>query len=99
MARYFCQTRELYIHCLSLLLKNNCDANAKDFGLSTEVYTNIINEFMNKRQEWVLSAILLQDALTASLKPGMEIELIFSHTHLQSVAEKQLTNVTNRKSD
>lgn len=95
MARYFCQTRELYIHCLSLLLKNNCDANAKDFGLSTEVYTNIINEFMNKRQEWVLSAILLQDALPASLRPGMEIELIFSHTHLQSVAKKQLTNVIN----
>lgn len=95
MARYFCQTRELYIHCLSLLLKNNCDENAKDFGLSTEIYTNIIDEFMNKRQEWVLSAILLQDALTASLKPGMEIELIFSHTHLQSVAEKQLTNVIN----
>lgn len=95
MARYFCQTRELYIHCLSLLLKNNCDANAKDFGLSTEVYTNIINEFMNKRQEWVSSAILLQDALTASLRPGMEMELIFSHTHLQSVAEKQLTNVIN----
>lgn len=95
MARYFCQTRELYIHCLSLLLKNNCDTNAKDFGLSTEVYTNIINEFMNKRQEWVLSAILLQDALTASLRPGMEMELIFSHTDLQSVAEKQLTNVIN----
>ena len=95
MARCFCQTRELYIHCLSLLLKNNCDANAKNFGLSTEVYTNIINEFMNKRQEWVLSAILLQDALTASLRPGMEIELIFSHTHLQSVAEEQLTNVIN----
>lgn len=95
MARYFCQTRELYIHCLSLLLKKNCDANAKDFGLSPVVYTNIIDEFMNKRQEWVLSAILLQDALTASLRPGMEIELIFSHTHLQSVAEKQLTNVIN----
>ena len=78
-----------------MLLKNNCDANAKDFGLSPVVYTNIIDEFMNKRQEWVLSAILLQDALTASLRPGMEIELIFSHTHLQSVAEKQQTNVIN----
>lgn len=95
MARYFCQTRELYIHCLSLLLKDDCDANAKDFGLSREVYTNIIDEFMNKRQEWVLSAILLQDALTACLRPDMENELIFSHTYLQSVAEKQLTNVIN----
>ena len=95
MARYFCQTRELYIHCLSLLLKKNCDANARDFGLSPVVYTNIIDEFMNKRQEWVLSAILLQDALTACLRPDMEIELIFSYTYLQSVAEKQLTNVIN----
>ena len=95
MARYFCPTHELYIHCLSLLVKNNLKENAKDFGLSTEVYTNIIDEFINKRQEWVLSAILLQDALTASLRPGMEIKLIFSHTHLQSVAEKQLTNVIN----
>ena len=33
-------------------------------------------------------AILLQDALTACFRPGMEIELIFSHTYLQSVAEK-----------
>ena len=95
MAHYFCQTRELYIHCVSLLLKNNCDENAKDFGLSTEIYTNIIDEFMNKRKEWVLSAILLQDALIACIKPGMEFELIFSHTYLQSVAKKQLTNVIN----
>ncbi len=95
MARYFCPTHELYIHCLSLLVKNNLKENAKDFGLSTEVYTNIIDEFINKRQEWVLSSILLQDALYACFKPGMEIDLIFSHTHLQSIAEKQLKNVVN----
>ena len=95
MARYFCQTRELYIHCVSLLSKDNLDANANDFGVSMEEYANIIKDLINKSQEWVLSAILLQDALIACLKPGLEIDLIFSHTYLQSVAQKQLTNVIN----
>lgn len=95
MARYFCPTRELYIHCLRLLLKDNLDDNAKDFGITTDVYTNVISDFICKRQEWVLSAILLQDAIYACLKPDEKIELIFSHTQLQSIAEKQLDKVIN----
>ena len=95
MARYFCPTRELYILCLHLLLKDNLDDNAKDFGITTDVYIKVIGDFICKRQEWVLSAILLQDALYACLKPDEKIELIFSHTYLQSVAKKQLGNVVN----
>lgn len=93
MARYFCQTRELYIHCIHLLVKNNLDENAKDFRITTEEYVQTIDDFICKGHEWVLSAILLQDAISACLRPGQEMEFIFSHTYLQSVAEGILRNV------
>lgn len=95
MARYFCPTRELYIHCLRLLLKDNLDENAKDFGITTDVYIKVIDTFICKSKEWALSAILLQDALYACLKPDEKLELISSHDKLQSIAEKQLDKVVN----
>lgn len=93
MARYLCPTRDLYIHCIRLLVKNNLDENTKDFRIDTETYTQVIDNFICKGYEWGLSAILLQDALSACLKPGEELELVFSHTYLQSVAEDSLRNV------
>lgn len=90
MARYFCETRELYIHCIRLVLKNNLADNAKEFGVTTEEYINVIDDFMGKGQEWCLSAIFLQDALYVGLKPGEELELIFSPEYMQELAKERL---------
>lgn len=95
MARYFCRTHQIYIHCIHLLVKSNLEENAKEFGISTNEYLKIVDEFIGKGSEWVLSAILLQDALYLCLKSGEELDLIFSHIYLQSVAEKILRHVIN----
>lgn len=93
MARYYCPTHELYLQCGRLLSKNLFEDNLKKYKITEKAYLGIIKKFLSKGGEWVLSAILLQDALHLCLKPGDEVELIFIHSYLQKVAENRLRHV------
>lgn len=93
MSRYFCPTHELYLQCGRLMAKHLMDENLKKYKIADKAYFGIINKFLSNGGEWVLSAILLQDALHFCLKPGDEVELIFTHTYLQKVAMDRLRHV------
>lgn len=93
MARYYCPSHDLYLQCGRLMAKRLFDDNLKKYGVTGEEYNSIIDQFISKGREWVLSAILLQDALHLCLKPGDEVELILSHTYLQKVASDRLCHV------
>lgn len=93
MARYYCPSHDLYLQCGRLMAKRLLEDNLRKYNVTEKAYTDIIDKFISEGGEWVLSAILMQDALHLCLKPGDEVEIIFTHSYLQKVASDRLSHV------
>lgn len=94
MARYFCETHMLYLTCGRMLVQSNLADNLEQFNQKDEHYKKVFMDLIQGK-EWVLSSILLQDAIHIALNPGEELELIFDLKELQDIAKSQLQNVLN----
>ena len=93
MARTYCNSNDLYIATLSYLLKDNVQANMKQFCIDSEKdYIGLLKDVLNDRFEYWISIESLHDALHAvtSLDTGESVQLIFSFDELNSFAIKKV---------
>lgn len=92
MTRYYCPTHMIYWACVRLMAKANLGDYLKRYNVEEDVYIKTFQNLLEGR-EWVLSAVLLQDAIRLALTPGEEPDMIIDVKTLQSIADNQLDKV------
>lgn len=92
-ARYLCPSIQLFRYCSRMMSKHLEEENCNHFAVTKDEYEQVFKNMIQNSSDYPIVAILLQDALYLTLKPGDEVDLIFESSYYKEQAAILLDKV------
>ena len=93
LTRYLCPSNQMFWYCSRMMSKNLEEENCNRFAITKDEYEQVFKNMIQNSSDYPIVAILLQDALYLTLKPGDEVDLICESSYFLEQAAILLDKV------